>query len=209
MNLKKTLLGAIAFSFIFAACDKKPDYIAKSSNGLRIEYEKMSNCKYYSREDLENELQNYYSGAGVVSLFFGRKRVEYKDEVSGAWQYGNRRFYISGSNFSAGTIVPMLNPKNKKPECFPILNVTKKTDDGYEFTFSNFVDEEFLKEFYPQIKKLKCCKLEKVCGGIYSISYADKFSENRKFTDLTYYTDPNLENSKKIVLTEDIDLVVK
>jgi len=119
-NLMKLLkASAIALPLIITSCEKKPDYMSKIDEKIRIDYEKMSPAPYYSRQALEKELdETYSSGVGIVSLFFGGKKGNYNKNVVGAWDYHKEgwtkdRIYAITKESDPENFTPFMNPKNK------------------------------------------------------------------------------------------------
>jgi len=167
MSLKKMLAGAlVALPLMFSSCSKKPDYISVlPDKSIRIDYEKMSNLKYYSIRDLEKELRDIVSSPqGMVALMFGAKEPKYKEGIAGAWEYAkDERAYICTWGLNTDNFTPLLDPNNKKPEFFVVL---KSLNDAYIFA-----DKKWIEDVYPKFNASAKYKFKKIYGGIYQTTY--------------------------------------
>jgi hypothetical protein len=181
MNLiqKIAILAAVPIIF-FSGCSKKPDYLIKEDNAIRIDYRKLSKCNFISRDDLEKELKDAYSGVGAVALFLGAERKRLDNKFSGAWEdtrYKTKLIGIFNEYQEGMDITSRLDPDNKKPECFPVVNI--KEEPGKEICIVDiYADKEWINRFYGKSSLARDkIKPEKRYSGVYKMSLQEDYTE--------------------------------
>ena len=198
---KISLYSIIPISLLLSSCGKKPDYLIEINDSFRIDYEKMSNCRYSPRGDIENELKNYYSGAGSVALFFGAKTQKVKESFAGSWAYNNERIGVFNENLAEMDITPLINPKNQRPECFPVINLARKSASDEKPSYCSidiYADKEWMKKFYDKTKNIMKISAKKVHKGIYMMNLKENL-EGKEDWAVYFYSFTNEERDKMLV----------